>query len=160
MISVTARQARPEDAAELVRLRAVMLKSFDRGGAWDDDWREPARQILLRQLAEPEPVLTAFVVDKAQGLAACAVGTIEQRLGGPGDRAGRMGYVFSVVTDPGERRRGHSRACVTALLAWFRGRGIHRVDLRASADGEPLYESLGFRRTPDPAMRLRLTTGD
>ncbi|SNY60206.1 Ribosomal protein S18 acetylase RimI [Paractinoplanes atraurantiacus] len=160
MICMTARQAVPGDAAELVRLRAVMLRSFDRGTSWDDDWREPARQTLVKKLSEPEPVLTAFVVDRAGGgLAACAVGTIEQRLGGPGDPAGRMGYVFSVVTDPDERRRGHSRACLTALIAWFRAQGIHRVDLRASSDGEPLYESLGFRRTADPAMRLRLQEG-
>ncbi|MEU8813216.1 GNAT family N-acetyltransferase [Actinoplanes sp. NPDC048796] len=154
---MTARQAVPEDAAELVRLRAVMLRSFDRGADWDDDWREPARRTLVEKLSAPDPDLTAFVVDRpGGGLAASAVGTVEQRLGGPGDATGRVGYIFSVVTDPDQRRHGHSRACVTALIEWFRGRGVHRVDLRASADGEPLYESLGFRRTDDPAMRLRL----
>ncbi|GAA0511854.1 N-acetyltransferase [Paractinoplanes deccanensis] len=153
---MSARRATPEDAAELVRLRAVMLQAFPPAVPWDDDWREPARQLLVKQLAEDDPYLVAFVVDRPEGgLAACAVGTIEQRLGGPGDPSGRVGYVFSVVTDPDHRRRGHSRACVTALLDWFRGRGIQRVDLRASSDGEHLYESLGFRRTPDPAMRLR-----
>lgn len=43
-----------------------------------------------------------------------------------------------------------------ALLDWFRERGVRRVDLRASEEGEPLYASLGFVRTPDPAMRLTL----
>jgi hypothetical protein len=43
-----------------------------------------------------------------------------------------------------------------ALLGWFRDRGIRRVDLRASAAAESLYHDLGFTRTPDPAMRLRL----
>ena len=40
-----------------------------------------------------------------------------------------------------------------ALLDWFRERGVRKVDLTASADGEPLYASLGFVRTPDPAMQ-------
>lgn len=62
----------------------------------------------------------------------------------------------SVATDPDMRRRGYSRACMEALLAWFRERGVPRIDLRASCDGEPLYTSLGFVRTPDPAMRLTL----
>ncbi|MEV4343867.1 GNAT family N-acetyltransferase [Actinoplanes sp. NPDC049596] len=158
---MSVRQARPGDAVELVRLRAMMLQGLERSVAWDDEWREPARQTLVDRLADPESTLTAFVVDKeGGGLAACAVGTIEQRLGGPSDPEGRVGYVFSVVTEPAERRRGHSRACLTALLDWFRARGVHRVDLRASSEGEPLYESLGFRRTRDPAMRLRLPATD
>ena len=40
-----------------------------------------------------------------------------------------------------------------ALLGWFAERGVSSVDLRASPDGEPLYTSLGFARTRDPAMR-------
>jgi hypothetical protein len=46
-----------------------------------------------------------------------------------------------------------------SLLQWFRSRGVGPVDLRASAEGEPLYADLGFRRTPDPAMRLRVPHG-
>ncbi|WP_433295202.1 GNAT family N-acetyltransferase [Actinoplanes sp. CA-030573] len=151
-----ARAAGPDDADELVRLRAVMLTSMPRDG-WSDDWREPAREILVKRLSESSPVMVAFVVDRPDGagLASCALGTVEQRLGGPGDPSGLAGYVFSVATDLDMRRRGYSRACVTALLDWFRSAGIRKVDLRASADGEHLYESLGFKRTPDPAMRLR-----
>ncbi|MEV6301600.1 GNAT family N-acetyltransferase [Actinoplanes sp. NPDC051861] len=154
---VKIRQAVPRDAAELVRLREVMLRTFARDG-WNDDWKEPARASLERRLGEPEPVLAAFVADRPDdaGLAACVVGIIEERLGGPGNPGGLAGYVFSVATDPDMRRRGYSRACMTALLDWFRSRGAGVVDLRASAAGEPLYESLGFRRTSDPAMRLRL----
>jgi GNAT superfamily N-acetyltransferase len=154
---MNARQATRDDAPELVRLRAVLLQSM-RPDRWDDDWREPAREIFAKRLAEPDPTMAAFVIDRpgGAGLAACAVGTIEHRLGLPGDASGLAGYVFSVATDPDQRRRGHSRACVTALLDWFRGRGVHKIDLRASAAGEPLYRSLGFARTGDPAMRLRL----
>ncbi|MGN9781077.1 hypothetical protein ACTMTF_06600 [Nonomuraea sp. ZG12] len=45
---------------------------------------------------------------------------------------------------------------MTALLGWYRERGIMAVFLRASREGEPLYRSLGFSHTPDPAMLLRL----
>jgi GNAT superfamily N-acetyltransferase len=102
--------------------------------------------------------LAAFVVDRPDGtgLASCAVGTIEHRLGAPGDPEGRTGYVFSVATDPDMRRRGFSRECMTALLEWFRSQGVRKVDLRATAEAEPLYRSLGFARVPDPAMRLLL----
>jgi GNAT superfamily N-acetyltransferase len=102
--------------------------------------------------------MAGFVVDRPDGgLAACALGTIEERLGGPEGPGCDVGYVFNVATDPDQRRRGYSRLCMTALIGWFRERSVRRVDLRASADGEPLYQSLGFVRTADPAMRLRLS---
>jgi GNAT superfamily N-acetyltransferase len=164
-----ARPAGPDDADELVRLRAVLLTSINPSN-WDDDWRKPAREALTDRLAAPadglstghpvppSPTLAAFVVDRPDGtgLASCALGTIEHRLGAPGDPLGRTGYVFSVATDPDMRRRGFSRECMTALLEWFEAQGVRKVDLRTSAEAEPLYRSLGFARTPDPAMRLRI----
>ncbi|MEU2492728.1 GNAT family N-acetyltransferase [Streptomyces sp. NPDC007883] len=151
-----ARPALPDDAEELVRLRAVMLASTARQGPSETVWQAAAVETLRRRLADSEGDMAAFVVERPGGLAACAVGTIEHRIGGPADPTGRTGYVFSVATDPDLRRRGHSRACVEGLLGWFRARGVRRIDLRASAEAEPLYASLGFVRTPDPAMRLTL----
>jgi ribosomal protein S18 acetylase RimI-like enzyme len=154
---MTARPATPDDADELVRLRAVLLRSAGRP-AWNDDWRASARQSLRSRLTGPSSALAAYVVDRpgGAGLAACAVGLIEERLGSPANPTGRAGYVFSVATDPDQRRRGHARACMTALLDWFRTRGVRTIDLRASPEGETLYEQLGFVRTADPAMRLAL----
>ncbi|WP_327323360.1 GNAT family N-acetyltransferase [Streptomyces sp. NBC_01210] len=152
-----ARRATPADAEELVRLRKVMQDSH-LGPSPDVSWQPAAVETLRKKLADSDADadLTAFVVERPGGLAACAVGTIEYRLGGPGNPRGTTGYVFSVATDPDLRRRGYSRACMEALLGWFRERGVSRIDLRASSDGEPLYASLGFVRTPDPAMRLTL----
>jgi ribosomal protein S18 acetylase RimI-like enzyme len=62
--------------------------------------------------------------------------------------------VYNVATDPDMRRRGYSRACMTGLLGWFEAQGVPRITLMATKDGEPLYESLGFARTADPAMRV------
>jgi GNAT superfamily N-acetyltransferase len=154
---VKIRQATADDVDELVRLRAIMLQAFGRG-AWNDDWRAPVRASLLRRLAAPEPVLAAFVVEHPDGpgLAACAVGVIDEHLGNPYSPDGRVGYVFNVVTEPAMRRRGYSRACLEAILRWFRDQGVRVADLKASPDGEPLYTSLGFARTSEPAMRLRL----
>ncbi|GGN83661.1 N-acetyltransferase [Actinoplanes lobatus] len=151
------RQATPDDADELILLRAVLLHTMGRDD-WNDDWREPARRSLVRRLGAAEPTMAAFVVERPAGggLAACAVGTIEERLGNPHNPEGRVGYVFSVATHPDMRRRGYSRACVEALLEWYRDQGVTAVHLTASPDGEPLYTSLGFTRHPDPAMRVRL----
>ncbi|MFI0236279.1 GNAT family N-acetyltransferase [Streptomyces sp. NPDC016845] len=149
------RRAAPEDAEELVRLRKIMLDSMR--PSTDVSWQPATITALRAHLAEYEGELCAFVVDApapGSGLAACATGAIHRRLGGPGNPSGSSGHVFNVCTDPEHRRKGYSRACVEALLAWYQERGVRRIDLHATPQGEPLYASLGFSRTPSPAMRL------
>ncbi|MFI7547784.1 GNAT family N-acetyltransferase [Actinoplanes sp. NPDC049599] len=151
------RRAGAGDAAELMRLRHVMLASMHPGAVTAGSWLSAGVPVLERLLGDPAEPLAAFVVDRPDepGLAACVVGAVDQRLPGPRDSSGLRGYVYNVATDPRYRRRGYSRACLTALLDWYAGRGITAVDLRASAEGEPLYAALGFVRTEDhPGMRL------
>ncbi|MEV4638997.1 GNAT family N-acetyltransferase [Actinoplanes sp. NPDC049548] len=155
---IDARLAAPADAPELIRLRKVMIDSMGDDPAPSGEWERTGVAILQKQLAAADGTLAAFVVDRPDGpgLAACVVGAVDQRLPNPRDPTGLRGYVYNVATDPAYRRRGYSRACMTALIGWFRAHRIRAVDLRASRDGEPLYADLGFRRTNDPAMRLRL----
>jgi ribosomal protein S18 acetylase RimI-like enzyme len=136
-----------------------MLSSIDGLQVPPGPWEDSAADFLSDRINDPEPTLSVFVVDQPDHdglLAAAAVGTIENRLSSPANPTGDIGYVFNVSTDPRYRRRGYSRACMEALLAWFRARDVTRVDLKASPEGEPLYTSLGFRRTVDPAMRLTM----
>ncbi|SCG62965.1 GNAT family N-acetyltransferase [Micromonospora inositola] len=156
---IDARRATVDDAAELVRLRGLMLASMAGTEPPPGPWQDAARETLRERLCDPDEPMAAFVVDAPEApgtLAACAVGTIERRLGGPANPSGRVGYVFNVCTDPRHRRRGYSRACMTALLDWYRRREVRTVDLRTSEPGQPLYRSLGFHLTRDPAMRLAL----
>ncbi|MGW4152594.1 GNAT family N-acetyltransferase [Micromonospora chersina] len=157
------RRATVADAGELVRLRGVFLGGAASPESAADEWQRVAFEVLQTRLAAPDPAMVAFVVDRADrpgALAACAVGAVDWRLGGPNDPTSEHGYVFNVVTDPDQRRRGYSRLCMTALLDWYYERGIRTVDLRASPGGEPLYHSLGFVRTTYPAMRLRLPAAE
>ena len=154
---IEVRRAGPPDAEGLMELRGVMIGSIAGGPPLRGDCQRTGAGLLRERLRRVEATLAAFVVDRpgGHGLAACVVGQVDQRLPGPGDPTGLRGYVYNVATDPAYRRRGFSRACMTALLDWFDGLGIGVVDLRASTGGEPLYASLGFVRTPDPAMRRR-----
>ena len=151
---IEVRRAAPADAEELMTLRAVMFSAMNGRPVDTGEWRR-AGAAMLRDLLAGD-TMAAFVVDRedAAGLAACAVGQVDRRLPGPGDPSGLRGYVYNVATLPAYRRRGFSRACMTALLEWYARLGIGTIDLRASPEGEPLYRSLGFRHTSSPAMRL------
>ncbi|MEU6816902.1 GNAT family N-acetyltransferase [Streptomyces sp. NPDC046860] len=151
------RRAVPEDAREVLRLRQVMIDAVSGGDA--GTWHEESLSGLRARLADPDGTFAAFVVDHPErpgALAALAAGTAEYRIGRESNPRGVVGFVCSVATDPGTRRRGYSRRCVDELLAWFRGRGARQIQLTASAEARPMYEALGFRPKPDPLMELRL----
>jgi len=69
---------------------------------------------------------------------------------------GPAATMFNVWTPPESRRRGFARLAVLAAIDEARRRGAVQIDLMASADGYPLYESLGWQRRSQPAMRLDL----
>ena len=152
------RRAGANDAAELIRLRVVMLSAMDDAPVPPDEWSDRAIESLRRRLPAADAHIAAFVVDHpaGSGLAACATGVIEERLGAPSNPTGLVGYIFNVATDPDFRRRGHATACLTALLSWFAERDVPQVRLRASQDGLPLYEKLGFTLETGPALQLRI----
>lgn len=157
MATPEARPATADDAWELVRLRGIMLEATDGLPTEPGPWQETAVKILRDRLTQPEPTMAAFVIDRPGEpgrLAACAVGTIEERLGGPRNPSGLNGYVFNVCTEEAFRRRGFSRACMLSLISWYVRRGVGRVALRPSEDGAPLYHSLGFVDTSSMLLRL------
>jgi len=153
------RQAVEYDLVELLRLRVSLFE--DLGGDFfspasaDDDWLDALAAVLRQQLTADTVRILVVDDDGHSGLAACGIGTIEQRLPGPHLRNGRIGQVIGVVTDPAHRRRGHSRAIMRGLLDWFGEQQVARVDLYASPGGEPLYRQLGFTNHPDPSLYWR-----
>ncbi|MFG2039379.1 GNAT family N-acetyltransferase [Dactylosporangium sp. NPDC048998] len=155
--STVARRATAGDAEELIRLRIVMLESMDGEPVPPGEWSELAVASLRRRLPLPGASIAAFVVDRpvgdGPGLAACATGVFEERLGSPTNPGGLTGYVFNVATDARYRRRGYSTACLTGLLGWFADNGVSQVRLRASREGLPVYERLGFVLETGPSMR-------
>jgi GNAT superfamily N-acetyltransferase len=154
------RRALPTDAAEVTRLRGVMLVAMDGPeGAVPGSWVDRSVALLTRWLDGPDPDVAVVVVDQpdGQGLAACAIGQIDRTLGDRVNPTGLRGRVFNVATDPGHRRRGYARACMIFLLAWFDASGVPWIDLYATVQGEPLYRDLGVvTRTPTPPGMRRL----
>jgi GNAT superfamily N-acetyltransferase len=54
-----------------------------------------------------------------------------------------------------ERRRGVARQLMLTMIDWCRTQGFVQVDLHASKQGKPLYESLGFQPTTEMRLKLR-----
>jgi ribosomal protein S18 acetylase RimI-like enzyme len=156
--AIEVRRAKPDDAEALVRLRALMLAAMgEETGPANAPWREAGRRWFAEQLASPDR-FAAFVVDDPEvGVVAGAVGSCNEHPPGPNDPSTTRGHLFNVSTEPAFRRRGLARACVVALIDWYRDETeVGQVELHATPAGDGLYRALGFTDSAYPAQRLRI----
>lgn len=152
------RRATAADAAALTRLRELMLSDMGMLTAGTDPrWRDRAEMWFTQRLDDKDD-FAAFVIEHPDlGVVSCAAGVCDQHAPGPGNPGGVQGLVFNMSTDHQFRRRGYARACLDALLAWFRDETEARViNLNTTGDGTTLYRSLGFTEPRYPALQLRL----
>ncbi|MEU6085053.1 N-acetyltransferase [Streptomyces sp. NPDC047108] len=157
---VPLRRAGPGDARALTGLRALMFREMGtEDGGPDALWRRASEQWFAARLGDPREA-AAFVVDDPElGVVCSAVGICDPHAPGPANPSGRHGHVFNISTDPRRRRLGYARACLEALLSWYRDEsGVDVVHLHATPDGLRLYRSVGFGSPPFDALQLRLPT--
>ena len=145
------RLAGPADAVALVDLRAAMFEAMGQD-VTGPDWRAAARRWFERRLAGDD-VLVVLADAPGGGPVSCAMAVLEDVAPSPSDPVGRRAHLSNVSTLPAHRGRGLARACVGMLVAEVDARGVRRTDLFATADGEALYRSFGFRTSPYPALR-------
>ena len=159
-VEISIRRAVSADAAALARLRAVMFEAMQVPvGDPDSVWLAESREWFAHHLATPD--VAAFVAEAGDGeLVSTALGQVTRHAPSPANPPGITGHLSNVVTDPGHRHLGLSRACVEQLLTWFRySTEAIDVDLFATECGADLYESLGFSGRPNSSMSLNLHRG-
>ena len=66
----------------------------------------------------------------------------------PEERRDADGYVVNMHVVPEHRRRGIGRRLIERCMRDAEAEGVRRFTLHATADGRPLYESLGFVDEP------------
>lgn len=143
----TLRRATPADAEALTRLRGFMHEAM--GDVLTDEWRVRCVDAFRRRLGADDFV--AFLVEDGEVVSGGA-GWLEEHLPSPYQLDARRGHIASMSTDPAYRRNGYGRLVFEALLGWFDERGVVRIDLRATPDGQPLYEAFGFRQLGGATM--------
>ncbi|MEU4287388.1 GNAT family N-acetyltransferase [Kribbella sp. NPDC026596] len=157
MTDIQVRRAKPDDAEALVNLRGLMVAAMgaDVGGP-DAPWRSAAVEWFAGQLASPDTFAAYVVDDPAAGVVAGAAGNVYVHPPGPNDLTTVRGHVYNVSTEPDFRRRGLARACMVALMDWFRDEtAVGVVELHATDDGIDLYRALGFSESRYPTLRFR-----
>jgi ribosomal protein S18 acetylase RimI-like enzyme len=108
------------------------------------DWTITTIRVLERDLSSS--AIVGAVVDREDGTGLCATGLlhIQETLGSPPFPKGLRGHISSVAVDLEWRKRGLGESILRYLLSEARTRGLERVDLNATPEGERIYRRLGF----------------
>jgi GNAT superfamily N-acetyltransferase len=153
-MSYTIRPATIADIPHIVRHREQMFRDMRLAAAFDD--MAPAFELWLRH-ALPSKTYLGWMAATEIGDVAGGAGLIVMPWPpGPISLDPRCGFVFNVYTEPAHRKQGLARRLMEAIHDYCRAEGVERMVLNASPFGESLYRSMGYARTEEPMMRLRL----
>lgn len=148
---MTIRRALPADRDALGRLGAMLMQThyaFDRLRFLKpgDDADFYYGEFLTSQMEDKDAVV--FVADTDGRIDGYVYGAIEPLSWK--DLRDRAGYIHDIAVDPSVSRRGVASALVTAVLEWFRERGLPRVLLGTSPQNtaaRATFKRFGFRET-------------
>ncbi|HEX4728036.1 MAG TPA: GNAT family N-acetyltransferase [Jatrophihabitans sp.] len=145
------RQARPDDAGQLLSLWQSLFDELPAATA--TDWQEPAHEWFAQFVDEPRSARIP-VIEVAGELVASAVGVLEQHVPNPMSPTGRAVRLVNVITLPDHRGHGYATELISDVIDWSRRIATDRIDLSATAQGQRIYQRLGF--LPTSALRMKL----
>jgi GNAT superfamily N-acetyltransferase len=149
------REATLADIPEILRQRRAMYQDM---GSRDEDLLNQMTESSATFLREaiPSGFLHAWLAENREGRSAGGGVVITTPwLSRPHSLLARQAFILNVYVFPEFRRRGIARALMQTTIDWCRKEGFSYVSLHASADGRPLYESMGFEPTSEMRLNLR-----
>ena len=138
------RRAGKEDVMQLTALRMAYLEE-DYGVLDAKIYEAIAEQLPFYFLRHLEQDCFAYVAETENALlVASALLVVSEKPANPSFITGRTGTVFNVYTQPPYRRQGNAEVLMRMLLYDAQAMDLDYVELKATSDGIPLYEKLGF----------------
>lgn len=139
------RRAGKEDVMQLTALRMAYLEE-DYGVLDVKIYEAIAEQLPFYFLRHLKQDCFAYVAETENALlVASALLVVSEKPANPSFITGRTGTVFNVYTQPPYRRQGNAEVLMRMLLYDAQAMDLDYVELKATSDGIPLYEKLGFR---------------
>lgn len=138
------RRAVVDDAYTLARLRVAMWDEMNPELPSTSDYREQL-YVYWYETIEAGTTLAwlAEEAGRAVGMVALLLQPLQPQPPQPTTLRHR-GYVSAVYVVPEQRRHGHGRALMEAVIGFAHEQGLQRLELRTSDQGRPLYTALGF----------------
>lgn len=100
--------------------------------------------------------LLVYVARDQDTIVSCAFLLLIEKPMSPAFITGKTATVMNVYTKPSYRRRGCAKKLMTQLLQDAKELDISVVELKATEDGYPLYQSIGFEEASDRYHHMRI----
>ena len=147
----TVRRAGLDDIPALIELRAKMFATFVDDKGKIVAMNEYSSGYFRKQIDENQFI--AWVAEDEGGeVVACAALSFYYLPPKPFNLAGKYGYISSMYTAVGHRRKGLARQLLQKALDYARAEGLKMVKLHAAEAGVSLYESVGFKKWNEMAL--------
>jgi ribosomal protein S18 acetylase RimI-like enzyme len=147
------RRAGPADLDALVELWLEMTRhhqDLDPYFRLRPDARGEVRRLMARELEDPDAAAW-LAGDPPAGFCVVRIDRAP-----PIQEERERAEITDLGVRPGARRAGIGRDLVEAALAWVRGRGVARVEIRVAvrnAEGQAFWRALGFGDFMDVLQR-------
>ncbi len=152
-VDVIIREATLDDVPELLRHRRGMYEDMGyKDGSTLAGMVSTSEIYLQRALAEGS--FRAWVAEAAGRVVGGAAILISPWPSHPYDQQCRRATILNMYVDPEFRRQGIARRLMQIMIEWCRKEDFVNVQLHASDQGRPLYESLGFKPTNEMQLKL------
>ena len=152
-MDIAIRQATLNDLPELLRHRRGMYEDMGhKDGSALAGMVSTSENYLQQALADGS--FRGWVAEANGRVVAGAAILISPWPSHPYDQQCRRATILNMYVDPKFRRQGIARRLMHAMLEWCRMQGFVNVQLHASDQGRPLYESLGFKPTNEMQLKL------
>ena len=150
-MNITFDEATKEDINELIKLRiAYMIDDFGSVTEHEKECMETQlKDYFDRKLGDE---LVAFAARDGRRIVSVAYLHIIEMPANSILLNGLYADVLSVYTMPEYRGRGLCTALMKNLVEYGKNAGLGRIDLKATNEGYPIYEKIGFK---EPVQRYR-----
>lgn len=151
VIGYTIRRAGLDDIPALIELRAKMFATFVDDEVKIAAMNEYSSGYFRKKIDEDQFI--AWVAEDEDGeVVACAALSFYYLPPKPFNLAGKYGYISSMYTEEGHRRKGLARQLLQEALDYAQEEGLKMVKLHAAEAGVSLYESVGFKKWNEMAL--------
>lgn len=98
-----------------------------------------------------------YLAEEQGAAIACAFLIVSEKPANPSFPTGKIGTLMNVYTLPAHRRKGYASALAERAIADSKQMGLSYLELKATKDGLPLYQKLGFLQEASEYTPMRLT---
>ncbi|MBD5414695.1 MAG: GNAT family N-acetyltransferase [Bacteroides sp.] len=135
-----------KDIDKLMAWRAEVIRNVF-GEDSDLTLLEANRQYYLRHILDGSHV--AFVASFDSAECGCGAICLSDELPSPDNPSGKCAYLMNIYVREAFRNQGIAHKLVVRLIEEAKKHNCGKIYLETTADGKPVYTSLGFREMAD-----------